>query len=311
MIKRIPRLLGALMLVLSFALALVVVPAPQATAAKSNNEVGYDFFVSKGLKGYQSAGVIGNLIQESGNPIDPRADQNPGLGKGIAQWSEGGRWDELIRYATRQGQSRYSLNLQLKFVWYELERYPLYGLSELRKAGSVREATKVFQDKFERCGQCDFSSRLRYAESVYDKYGGGSGSSETNLPTLRKGSTGASVRTMQYLLRSKGYRIDVDSKFGPETLKYVQRFQRSKRLDDDGVVGDKTWDKLLPTLKKGSKNAYAVRALQRELRAEGYKVSIDNKFGPKTQSAVRSYQKKKKLYVDGVVGPDTWGSLID
>lgn len=307
--QRFSQLLGAFLLAMSLALAMVVVPAQPATAAANNNETGYDFFVGKGLTKEQSAGIIGNLIQESGSPIDPRAAQNPGLGRGIAQWSEGGRWDELVRYANRQGQSRYSLNLQLKFIWYELERYPFYGLTELRRAGSVREATKVFQDKFERCGQCDFSSRLRYAESVYDNYGGGSGSTETNLPTLRKGSTGGSVRTLQYLLNSR-YGIQVDGKFGPTTEKYVKKFQAAKGLRADGVVGDKTWGAILPTVRKGSKGN-AVRAVQRELRAEGYSLSIDGKFGSKTRSAVVKYQQKKKLSADGVVGKKTWGSLLD
>ena len=36
---------------------------------------------------------------------------------------------------------------------------------------------------------------------------------------------------------------------------------------------------------------------------------MDGKFGSKTQSAVRDYQKKNGLSVDGIVGSNTWGSL--
>ena len=36
---------------------------------------------------------------------------------------------------------------------------------------------------------------------------------------------------------------------------------------------------------------------------------MDGKFGSKTQSAVKDYQKKKGLDVDGIVGDKTWGSL--
>lgn len=306
--QRISQLVGGLLLTMSLALGLVVVPAQEATAATNNNETGFDFFVAKGLTKKQSAGIIGNLIQESGTPIDPRADQPGGPGKGIAQWSEGGRWDELIKYARNRGQSRYSLNLQLNFVWYELERYPFYGLAELRDARSVREATKAFQDNFERCGKCDFNSRLRYAEGVYDDYANGT---ETSLPTLRKGDRSNAVRTLQYLLNEEGYDADTDKIFGRQTVGYVKDFQRSEGLKADGVVGPNTWDALLPTLRRGDRG-YDVRALQRELNAErGINIDVDSKFGGETQSALVEYQNRKGLESDGIAGPKTWGSLID
>src|SRR4051812_1918394 len=60
-----------------------VVAAPSALAA-SNDEIAFDYFVSKGLTERQSAGIVGNLVQESGSPINPYADQPGGPGMGIA-----------------------------------------------------------------------------------------------------------------------------------------------------------------------------------------------------------------------------------
>lgn len=52
-----------------------------------------------------------------------------------------------------------------------------------------------------------------------------------------------------------------------------------------------------------------VKTLQEYLNNNGYSLDVDGQFGSKTQAAVKDYQKKKGLSVDGVVGTNTWGSL--
>src|SRR5258708_6061554 len=85
-------------------------------ALNSNEETAYQFFIGKGLTDYQSAAIVGNLMQESS--VDPTVSQyGGGPGRGIAQWSAGGRWDtdsqdNVAWYAGQQGESMYSLNLQ-------------------------------------------------------------------------------------------------------------------------------------------------------------------------------------------------------
>jgi peptidoglycan hydrolase-like protein with peptidoglycan-binding domain len=53
----------------------------------------------------------------------------------------------------------------------------------------------------------------------------------------------------------------------------------------------------------------AVAELQELLQAHGFPLRIDGDFGSVTETAVRLYQKRHKLIVDGVVGPKTWFSL--
>src|SRR5437868_4270446 len=82
----------------------------------TNDRPAYEFFVCQGLTNFQSAGIVGNLDQESG--ANPAAVQPGGPGRGIAQWSVGGRWDtdandNVLWYAGTRGQSSGSLNLQL------------------------------------------------------------------------------------------------------------------------------------------------------------------------------------------------------
>lgn len=52
-----------------------------------------------------------------------------------------------------------------------------------------------------------------------------------------------------------------------------------------------------------------VKKLQKMLNNNGYSLSVDGQFGSKTQSAVKDYQKKTGLSVDGIVGNKTWGML--
>ncbi|HLI70003.1 MAG TPA: peptidoglycan-binding protein [Ktedonobacteraceae bacterium] len=40
-----------------------------------------------------------------------------------------------------------------------------------------------------------------------------------------------------------------------------------------------------------------------------YPLAKDGQFGPQTQAAVKDFQKKKGLSVDGIVGPQTWHAL--
>ena len=63
-------------------------------------------------------------------------------------------------------------------------------------------------------------------------------------------------------------------------------------------------------LKMGSKNDPGqVKQLQQMLKDGGADIAVDGKFGPDTQSAVRKYQEKNGLQVDGIVGAKTLGAL--
>src|SRR6185312_11660983 len=97
-----------------------------ASIIRSNEQTAFNYFVNKGMTKIRAAGIIGNLDQESG--MDPTIKQyGGGPGRGIAQWSVGGRWDtysqdNVVWYAANKdgGLSRWSLQAQLDFIWYEL-----------------------------------------------------------------------------------------------------------------------------------------------------------------------------------------------
>lgn len=69
----------------------------------------------------------------------------------------------------------------------------------------------------------------------------------------------------------------------------------------------------LQQLKKGC-NGGDVSLLQTLLELHGFSVGesgVDNSFGGDTEKAVKEFQKAKGLKVDGVVGNNTWSTLLN
>ena len=65
----------------------------------------------------------------------------------------------------------------------------------------------------------------------------------------------------------------------------------------------------LSVLQNGSKGEQ-VKTLQRLLNAFGSNLIVDGDFGSKTDSALKSYQKKNSLQIDGICGERSWNSLL-
>jgi peptidoglycan hydrolase-like protein with peptidoglycan-binding domain len=63
-----------------------------------------------------------------------------------------------------------------------------------------------------------------------------------------------------------------------------------------------------PTLQEGDTGT-AVRTLQTRLNVWGATLTVDGDFGTATLAAVKAFQAKEKLTVDGIVGPQTWSAL--
>ena len=65
----------------------------------------------------------------------------------------------------------------------------------------------------------------------------------------------------------------------------------------------------MPVLRKGDK-IQAVKTLQACLNVFGYGLAIDGSFGGKTETALKDFQKKHGLTVDGVCGKNSWNALL-
>jgi peptidoglycan hydrolase-like protein with peptidoglycan-binding domain len=126
------------------------------------------------------------------------------------------------------------------------------------------------------------------------------------------------VRSLQYLLNAHGARLRVNGRFGARTKAAVVAFQRKHKLSASGVVNAKTWKALIITVKRGSVGP-AVRAVQDQINfrnnKNGHTLTVDGKFGRKTEAAVRAFQRAmsaqiRGFVVDGVVGAQTWQALV-
>ena len=169
-------------------------------------------------------------------------------------------------------------------------------------------------------------------------------SDTVSYPTIKLGSKGSNVKKAQQLLIAKGYSCGAagaDGDFGAGTYNAVKKFQADNSLEADGIVGANTWAALLkteqpkpeqtepdkepekpatptgsacivdlPIVRQGD-NGFPVIAVQTLLGKHNFNVNyVDGDFGPDTLAKVKAFQKAKGLDADGIVGRDTWTTLL-
>lgn len=80
---------------------------------------------------------------------------------------------------------------------------------------------------------------------------------------------------------------------------------------ENPVEEEETVTITMRVLKKYVRCPEQVKTLQRLLNAiDNAKLAVDGSFGPATDAAVRAFQKKRNLTVDGSVGEQTWNALL-
>lgn len=144
--------------------------------------------------------------------------------------------------------------------------------------------------------------------------------------TLKKGVTGRDVWILQNRLAStaKSYATALgspaDSVFGSKTEAAVKLFQTDHGLTSDGIVGDETFyqlylntymgGRLLQRSRSDRNKGFDVFYLQTKLDQLGYSPgTIDGKFGPNTEAAVKKFQMAVGITADGVAGPQVYYNL--
>ncbi len=124
-----------------------------------------------------------------------------------------------------------------------------------------------------------------------------------NVPTLRRGNNGESVKELKELLNEKhGAELKVDGNFGKATEAAVKAFQQAHGLTVDGIVGPKTW---------------AALGVRQEAKAENTDASGDEaggnaqNAGENAQEAGENAQKPENVTIPRLKLLELQACLID
>lgn len=182
-------------------------------AGNGNTEKILNFFMRKGLTLAQAAGIVGNMMQESGlNPAIIQGGQMAddsytpvsGVGFGLVQWTSGGRQQNLVSYMKGLGVGMTDLSGQLGFAWKELSESYGDTLRKLKSASNPVDAAVAVHDGYE--VSADSPDQVRSvrggnAQAVYDKYKdapalAGATASTEMTPSTGDGSTAVAATTL-------------------------------------------------------------------------------------------------------------------
>ena len=164
--------------------------------------------------------------------------------------------------------------------------------------------------------------------------------------TLGKYDKGDPVKDWQDFLVSQGHKLKVDGYFGNDTVKATRSYQKKAGVDVDGMAGTDTISKAAKDgfkwkrkPKAGSKpktpdapkfpfpkghwmgvessnpknhsgyharDRAGIKVWQSRMKARGWTITVDGRFGPQSERVARQFQKQVKVAQDGLVGEVTF-----
>lgn len=190
----------------------------------------WDFLKAEGFNDFGAAGLMGNLLAESGLRPNNMEDQyqsklgynddsytravdngtytnfvKDAVGYGLAQWTYWTRKQNLLNFARQNNKSIGDLEMQLCFLIKELkELYTNSVYNVLKKATSILEASNAVLLNFERPANMSASvqaTRARYGQTYYDRYASGASSNKTEVKGMiefKKGDSAQISKNFQY-----------------------------------------------------------------------------------------------------------------
>ena len=176
----------------------------------NNEEIIWQYLYDKFRNVYGVAALMGNLFAESSlNPVcangvyslgltnaeyTRRVDAGEkddfatdGIAYGLVQWCYKTRKQGLLDMAVAQGKSIGDINLQLDYLWQELQKYKTV-LNAVYNATNIREASDIIMLKYEKPANTNEYMKIRranYGEKYLQKYGEPTININVNLETAK------------------------------------------------------------------------------------------------------------------------------
>ncbi len=132
------------------------------------------------------------------------------------------------------------------------------------------------------------------------------------------------VQQWQQRMKDRGWDIDVDGLYGPQSESIARQFQQAKDLAVDGIVGPQTWEASFDTstppfpgnlfkYEPGEPLTYDanVEQWQQRMKDLGKTIDVDGLYGSQSAQVARDFQQEQGLAVDGIVGSQTWEASFD
>ena len=174
-------------------------PTTSAATIKASAGPMVRYLASNGVSPFGAAGIVGNLMQETG--LDPKLSDGSG-GGGLAQWNSS--WfASMVSYVAGQGQDPQSVAGQLGYIVHELHTDYGWLLPRLNLTTSPGQAAIIWQNDYEQCqgagvkgslsfdpfGLCYTGKRQAYAQQAFVAAGGNS------MPTTASTTVPVSLST--------------------------------------------------------------------------------------------------------------------
>ena len=178
--------------------------APDISNIPDTAEAVWKFFTGKGYSTHATAGIMGNLQQESS--MDPTKKQyGGGPGRGIGQWTVSEeRFKGLEAHAKSKGKDWTDLQSQLEWIDMELNgkdpttanklKKNYGGIEGFKKATDTKWAVEAFEKSFERAGKPNYTNRYKYADNYFSKFAS-AGTGPAMATTAEAAPSGGSTPT--------------------------------------------------------------------------------------------------------------------
>lgn len=239
-----------------------------ALKGTTNEEKIWNFLKSKGLNDFAVAGILGNLYAESGlrsDNLQNTYEKKLGMtdaeytaavdngcytnfikdcaGYGLAQWTYWTRKQNLHNFAKDACKSIGDLEMQLGFLWKELQGYTSV-MSTLKTAKSVLAASNVILMQYERPanqGTSVQNARASYGQKYYDKYATRIETEKEETSMSTKITTGAQLATKAIDVAKNYKTLYVLGCFGApmnaaNKTRYCNNYDYNKKADRTAMI---------------------------------------------------------------------------